>query len=625
MSGPLPPRTGRLAWSALAATLLLVPFAAQAGNGAGGDIALGVARFHFAQRDFRAAVTDLTAGILPGDSRWAEERNLLLGRADLRLGLTRSARATLRDLLNGTPAPQVRVQTAFFLGRLLYQQGQYREAADLLVRNPRVVPPTRETERLYLLTQAYLAQGAFGQARRTITALESAAVQSGHPDWAAFARYNLGVALINAGRLDDGDPHLVRLGDHDPTAPEAADRIGPALRDRANLALGYARLRAGNIAAALPPLRRVRLRGPASADALLALGWGEQRAARPRRALVAWLALTERPFSEPAVQEAMLCVPNTLEQLGARREALTRYQAALAGYNQQLQHLDTARAAVRGTALLDALRSADPAAPVPPLGAALAPYLDHLLARTEFQRAWRDYRQLVALRARVDHWAEQLPVFEVIVRARRADYAARRPLMQSGTLTRRLSALREQRRRLTRRLDALLAADGPAALADAEQHRHLQRLDALGAELKHLPPGLAAPLQPRLNLLRGVLRWRLVASYPARRKRLQQALADLDGALSKAERHHEGMQRAWAALPATFQGFDERLSEQRTRITTTRRELSGAIDAAGNHLRQLALRELDRRRRHVASLRARAQFSLARLYDSLASDEDEGT
>src|SRR6202012_3383510 len=83
-----------------------------------------------------------------------------------------------------------------------------------------------------------------------------------------FMRYNLGVALINDGRVGQGVNMLDRVGRLTPFDSEAL-----ALRDKANLTLGYHFLRTRQGGTAIPIFGRVRTTGPYSNRALLGLGW----------------------------------------------------------------------------------------------------------------------------------------------------------------------------------------------------------------------------------------------------------------------------------------------------------------------------------------------------------------
>jgi hypothetical protein len=92
----------------------------------------------------------------------------------------------------------------------------------------------------------------------------------GGPAWSAYARFNLGVALIRQKRLADADPFMTTVGT---MYAESAEML--ALKDRANLALGFAYLQADQPAKGKAALERVRLSGPYSNKALLGTGWAD--------------------------------------------------------------------------------------------------------------------------------------------------------------------------------------------------------------------------------------------------------------------------------------------------------------------------------------------------------------
>ena len=78
-----------------------------------------------------------------------------------------------------------------------------------------------------------------------------------------------------------------------------------SLRDKANLALGYAFLQDDQPLAAKPALQRVRLEGPFSNKALLGVGWADAELENYSRALVPWMALRGRNLLDSAVQESI--------------------------------------------------------------------------------------------------------------------------------------------------------------------------------------------------------------------------------------------------------------------------------------------------------------------------------
>ncbi len=108
----------------------------------------------------------------------------------------------------------------------------------------------------------------------------------GKTEWASYAKFNLGVALVRLGRVDEAARLLGDLGTMDPFNDEMM-----SLRDKANLALGYALLQDGQARAAKTSLQRVRLEGPFSNKALLGVGWADAEMDNYRRALVPWMEL----------------------------------------------------------------------------------------------------------------------------------------------------------------------------------------------------------------------------------------------------------------------------------------------------------------------------------------------
>ena len=100
------------------------------------------------------------------------------------------------------------------------------------------------------------------------------------------------------------------------------DEEGRALRDKANVALGFAALKAGKPQDARTYLQRVRLQGIEANAALLGFGWAADALGSPKLALVPWVELAGRDASDSAVLEAQLAVPYAYAELHADAQAL---------------------------------------------------------------------------------------------------------------------------------------------------------------------------------------------------------------------------------------------------------------------------------------------------------------
>ena len=176
-----------------------------------------------------------------------------------------------------------------------------------------------------LLAQLMLRQGRYDDA---IAALQS---WHGAPDWTAYAQFNLGVALVRKEPAARGD-RLSRPRGQDGDAGRGA---AGSLRDKANLALGFAYLQSKRPAEARPILERVRLEGPFSSMALLGVGWADSSLGEFKRALVPWLALRKRNLLDSAVQESYLTVPYAYNQLGAPGQAAEYYSSAIDSFDAE--------------------------------------------------------------------------------------------------------------------------------------------------------------------------------------------------------------------------------------------------------------------------------------------------
>jgi hypothetical protein len=222
------------------------------------------------------------------------------------------------------------------------------------------------------------------------------------------------VALIKNGQEARGVELLDEIG----KAPAATEESA-ALRDKANLALGFAALQADHPENARAYLERVRLNGMLANMALLQFGWADAALKRPKEALVPWTELSGRTPVDAAVLEAKLAVPWALTELGADGQALERYKDAIATFAQESRNLDESIAAIRSGKLLSGLLERNPGEemgwfwnitelPDMPYGAHVA----QVLAQHQFQEAVKDYHDLTFLARNLDRWKERLAVLK---------------------------------------------------------------------------------------------------------------------------------------------------------------------------------------------------------------------
>ena len=369
------------------------------------DLAYGDVLFYFYQDDYFDSITRLLAAQqndrLPNTQGEAE---LLLGGLYLSLGEHVEAGKIFETLLNSNTTEAVRNKAWFYLGKVWYQRGYLEESERALRQVSDKIQPRTNAERYMLLAEIMMRQGRYDDAIAALRAWH------GPRDWTAYAEFNLGVALVRRGRLPEAIPHLDQVGRIATSSEELL-----ALRDKANLALGFALLQAQRAADARPFLERVRLEGPYSSKALLGVGWADSALGEFKRALVPWLTLTKRNLLDSAVQESYLTVPYAYNQLGATGQAAESYNKAIDSFDAEMKLIDDSIEKIRGGNLLDWLLSDTkhdtltwywqlktlPSAPE-------SRYLYQLLASNEFQEGLKNYRELNFMSRNLESWRDNL-------------------------------------------------------------------------------------------------------------------------------------------------------------------------------------------------------------------------
>jgi hypothetical protein len=577
------------------------------------DLYYGEVLFRFYQDDHFTALTNLLAarstGRLPHHGPDAE---LLLGGLYLHYGQHLRAEQIFAALLDSGTTPEVRDRAWFYLGKVRYQRGLHADALAAFDRVQGELPPSLAVQLPMLTAQAQMALGRFDEAARVLDRWK------GPDTWLAYARYNLGVALVRLGRLPEGARQLDRVGRGSAATPELRD-----LRDKANVALGYAYLQKSLDGEAAPVLGRVRLNGPYATKALLGAGWAAAEATRYGDALAPWLALRDRDLLDSAVQESLLAVPYAYGQLADHDTAAGAYSAALEAFDAEIDRLDQAIGKARNGGLVPAVLKADD----PGIGrwywqldevpdALESRYLYMLMADHSFQEGLRNVRDLRALGGYLDDWAARLEAYQDMVATRRTAYARRKDGFAAGLDAIDMDALQARRDSLAARLDAAAAQRDIAGLATEDQRNQWQQLAALEQD-----PGFgtaASADRERHRLLKGVLLWDLDRDYKHRIWQQQRELKTLDAALAEAQRSHARAAGARDGAPAEIDGFAARIEAVTPRIAALRGAVDGARLAQEGRLTNLAVAALQDQRERLAAYRVQAQFALATIYDRAA-------
>ncbi|HEX5207951.1 MAG TPA: tetratricopeptide repeat protein [Steroidobacteraceae bacterium] len=601
------------------------------------DLPYGDVLFYYYQgKDFEAA-TRLSAyehwQALP---HHGSDARLLLGSLYLSLGMYDRAHQSFESLLTSDVPTGVRNRAWLFLGQALYARGQYAQAERDLIRINGRMSPDLESQKELLLANVWMREGRFDRAAQLLEQWRGS--QQG---WTAYARLNLGVALVRQGSLAEAAPVLSSVGTMYALAPEMV-----ALKDRANLALGLAYLKANDAAKARVALDRVRLEGPFSGEALLAAGWAQAADGNYRAALVPWMALHGRSPLDPAVQEAYLTVPYAFFELRAPGQASQFYRTALRSYDDESARIDGAIARIRNGSLLTQLlaREADSpgAAAVgnDPLDDDALPdrlsygwfwqlgkipddpeshYLYAVFAGPDFQEGLRNYRDLELMESMLGQWMTSMDAFQEMIAARHSAYAQRLPKVDGLLTSGRLAALRQHRAALVNRLAEVERAREVTALAAPDESALWARVERVQAKLAHDPDTPTyAKLRERLTLVRGVLLYKMDQEFAARLWQERRQLKGLDLSLSQAQERWGLLESGRQTLPVQTGDFAARVTVLQQRIGTLQVRLAAAETAQSQALAALAVHDLEQQKKRLEGYRIQAQFALATIYDQAA-------
>jgi hypothetical protein len=586
------------------------------------DLHWGEVLFYFYQDDYLQALTRLGAAQdFNRLTHHAVEAELLKGGLYLSLGQHEEAGRIFKTLLNDNVPLDVRNRAWFYLAKVWYQRNYLDQAATALASIRGALPGDLEPERHLLEAQVLMYLGRYDDAIRVLERWQPA---KGRSDvWSAYARFNIGVALVRNGRTGEAAKLLDAVGQIRAPTQEIA-----ALRDKANLALGYVWLKENRPNEAKTVLQRVRLQGPQSNKALLGVGWADSAERRFTKALAPWLELRERNVLDAAVQESYLAIPYAYAQLDATQQAVEHYTLALDAFTAESQRIDQSIAAIRSGRLLDAIMDNDsgdnvgwywqlqnlPDAPE-------TRYLYHLLATHEFQEGLKNYRDLKLMQRDLAAWELSLIAFDDMIDTRRRAFAQRTPLMQEVLDRVDPDQLEAQQRDLELRIAAIQRDGDVAALATAREREQWEKVLRIEQVLSRADPNdpLVTEMREKVRLLRGRLLWDFSSSYKARQWKAQKELRELNVAATEARRRWVLVERAREEYPARTERFSQRVTHLQPRIATLSARLAAAAESQNRYLAQIAIRELEAQQQRLAEYSLQARFALASIYDRASS------
>lgn len=580
------------------------------------DAHFGEVLFYFYQEDYFPAIVRLLAAQKKSQlENHVDESELLLGGLYLSYGHHQRAAQIFEQMLADNVDSDVRDRTWFFLAKIWQQRGYLTEAEAALSRIESELPEPLEEERHMLHAQLLIDKGQHNQA---IAMLQD---WRGNSVWADYAKFNLGVAMVRSGQVNGAASILNDLGGLNPFNEELS-----SLRDKANLALGYAYLQDGQPQAARAPLQRVRLEGPFSSKALLGVGWADAEVENYQRALVPWMELRGRNILDPAVQESMLAVPYAFAQLRSRNQAADHYLNALEAFGEETQRIDEAVARIESGELMNSFLDQDPTATTGwywkledlPDGPD-SQYLYHLLATHKFQEGLKNYRDLHYLWTNLDDWTQRVGVYRNMLDTRKAAYDERLPSIQASLARADIDGMVDAKLNFDARLKQIEQSGDSLALATKQEHELWQEIAAIEnnqALQANIPE--AAEVRDKLRLLKGALQWNLDREYNGRLSRLRRELQKTGEALVETKRSRRQIDEKMRTEPLLFAEFDARVSGLSPQIDNVMTRVELAMLKQRGFMQGIAAEELRAQKQRIETYSVQARFALAALYDASA-------
>lgn len=534
---------------------------------------------------------------------------------DFELGYRMHLRAgrAITAVIEGKVEESVRNEAIYRLARLYFQKDQPEDALHALERIKGKVPEKIRDDLEFLRAQLLMAKGRYDEASGILKELQGAKGLEG------FAGYNLGIALAQEGKEQDGRHYLDRTGQI-----VSANPATQAIKDKSNLVLGYKLLDENAGASAKLVLDRVRLSGPFSNRALLGSGWADAAQGEFERALVPWSTLAQREVTDPAVQEALLAVPFAYGKLKVYGRSAVLYGQALDSFGKEIDKLAASINSVQEGKFLQALAREElqqdsdwvvklrrlPQTPE-------TYYLLELMASHDFQESLKNYLDLNELRKKLTVWEGDLDAFEEMIQQRRSYYQPLLPEIDQAfkQLDSQIRLRLEQRSRIEKRLHAMLTAPRPDHLATVQERIAGEEISALEQALAAGGATVPDAIKERIGRLRGVISWDIATQYDQRLTDAYQHLSDSNEVVERLKQQYDAFVRTRQAATQSYQGYDDVIRHQRVLIAVAREKVTALLPRQGKMLETMAVDELTKRRARLEQFQVTARFAIADSYD----------
>lgn len=590
------------------------------------------------------------------------EPELLKGGMSLAYGLENQAAEIFLRLLKNHTAADVTAYTWLLLGKTYYQKRQFSDAAHAFQQITQehaddYFETSIRDNWLYMQSQLHGFLLAQEPNTSDVQWLEQLSESSIYRD---YVQYNQALALLQKGDnqqaisrlaiLAKGEHSFVRrwkgwaapIFNNNDEHSMAAER--DAIRDRANLTLGYTLLQNDAPHEAFRAFENIRSDGLDAQAALLGYGWAAARKDELQTALAIWQRLILMPQNSEYILEAYLASAYAYEHAFAPQQSLQVLQLGVARFEQVLAGLKQAEQLVNQRQFIFDLL---PNTQIPPeqsdaLSRSLQDNEQQLNATglfnsvtvsSEFRAGLSALAENRDIQQQLQSWQQRMQQYHLMLDERQTERTLRaKHILQNRTLEQ-LPGLQARRDTLAQVVaTAKEQQDGQVLMSQQSQswlhrvERSEKRLVTIGQLKKQLAqPPLAERYQRRVQRVAGRLIWQASEAYSANQWQAQKALDQLDHAISKAQQRQQQLLSLLAVKP--------NFAEQRLRVSALAQRINGEIsksqdleDALVSQLSGIFMEFIQEHKQKVAQYILQAQLAMVRLRDqALQKDNNSST
>ncbi|GAB2704239.1 hypothetical protein [Aliiglaciecola aliphaticivorans] len=505
--------------------------------------------YYYFQHDFYQALTQFEIlqqacpDSLSSISQPGVDPYLLKGGISLAYGLDDQAADIFSRLLTTAAPLETQIQSWFLLGKSLFEKQQYQASANILNK----ITIDNADEYLHTLDKdqwLYMQSQLFNwQITQSITAARDNSYWldelSEDSVYRQYVIYNQGLHQLQSNQYAEGVQTLEQVGLADKSFLDSflggwwspltvVDQTETdALRDRANLTIGYAHLKNQQALEALDAFNRVRLGSLDSDSALLGYGWAAAQREEYQIALSAWQRLQQQPRSNEYVMESYLASAYAFEQAFAPTQALENLQRGLQRFASEKQMLRANQQEINDQYFIQLANTADWSEQIPA-------HLSSIMLSSEFRNQMSWLEESLGLQSRFDRWQQQLNTFSLMLDEREKEAQSRQQTLKQSDLLSKLQQYQGLREQLHTRL--INAEDEPRILSDEQELEWQSRLERAKQRHKEISEAWLRlnkkPLKPRyvarLKRLEGIMLWNASESYSTRRWQAQKMLNEVD-------------------------------------------------------------------------------------------------